>query len=241
MIAAYVRVSSKAQDLATQRDAITRACEARGLSVDVWYAEQASTRKELPELRRLRKDAGGGRFSRVFVFRLDRLSRGTICEMLNLLQEFKGAGCQVVSVADGLPLDGPFGEFIVSAIALCAGMEREAIQNRVASARARVEAAGGSWGRPSVLDAAKRERITNMKRKGYSVRKVAKMVKAPTSTVFAFMKTLPGAPSAKLETAGDHPNGSGAKGRGAKPSNATSKRAAVPASNGRVSKARRSA
>ncbi len=188
MIAAYIRVSSKAQDLDTQRDAITRACEARGLSVDVWYAEQVSTRKELPELRRLRKDAGAGRFSRLFVFRLDRLSRGTICEMLNLINEFKGYGCQVVSVGDALPLDSPFGEFIVAAIAMCAGMEREAIQNRVASARARVEASGGSWGRPSVVDDAKAERITNMARKGYSVRKISRLVKVGSTTVFEFGK-----------------------------------------------------
>lgn len=196
MIAAYIRTSSKAQDLATQRDAINRACEARGLVVDAWYAEQVSTRKELPELRRLRKDAGGGLFSRLYVFRLDRLSRGTICEMLNLLQEFKAAGCQVVSVADGLPLDGPFGEFIVAAIAMCAGMEREAIANRVASARARVEAAGGSWGRPRVVDDAKQERIHNMHRKGYSVRKIARLVKLPTSTVFDQLK-LSGKPTPK--------------------------------------------
>lgn len=188
MIAAYIRVSSTAQDLSTQRDAITRACEARGLSVDAWYAEQVSTRKELPELRRLRKDAGGGLYSRLFVFRLDRMSRGTICEMLNLLQEFRGYGCQVVSVADGLPLDGPFAEFIVAAIAMCAGMEREAIGNRVASARARVEASGGSWGRPSVVDDRKAERISNMARKGYSVRKIAGLTKVSSTTVHNFGK-----------------------------------------------------
>jgi DNA invertase Pin-like site-specific DNA recombinase len=127
-------------------------------------------------------------FSRLFVYRLDRLSRGTICEMLNLLQEFKGAGCQVVSCADSFPLDGPFGEFVVSVIAMCASMEREAIANRVASARARVEASGGSWGRPRVLDDAKRERIDNMQAKGYSVRKIARLVKVSTSTVFDHLK-----------------------------------------------------
>ena len=197
MIAAYVRVSSKAQDLATQRDAITRACEARGLKVDVWYSEQISTRKDRPELRRLRQDAGAGKFSRLFVFRLDRLSRGTICEMLNLLQEFKGAGCQLVSVADGLPLDSPFGEYIVAAIAMCAAMEREAIANRVASARARVEASGGTWGRPGVVDEAKAERIGNMRRKGYSLRKIAKLVRLPTSTVFDHLKAVSGKPTPK--------------------------------------------
>jgi DNA invertase Pin-like site-specific DNA recombinase len=116
--------------------------------------------------------------------------------MLNLLQEFKGYGCQVVSVSDGIPLDGPFGEIIVAAIAMCAGMEREAISNRVASARARVEASGGSWGRPSVLDDAKRERIGNMKAKGYSVRKIARLVKVSTSTVFDHLKRV-GAVSGK--------------------------------------------
>lgn len=36
---AYVRVSSESQDLATQRDAITRLASARGHEIAEWYAE----------------------------------------------------------------------------------------------------------------------------------------------------------------------------------------------------------
>lgn len=183
MIAAYVRVSSKSQELATQRDAIARACKARGDSIDMVFEEKVTGVSERPELRSLRNFVRGGRFSKVYVYRLDRLSRGTICEMLNLLNEFKTAGCQVISVGDDFPVDGPFGEFVVAAIAMCAAMERNAIQERVAAARLRVESSGGSWGRPRKLTPEHLERIQLMKSKGRSVRYIAKELKIPVSTV----------------------------------------------------------
>ncbi|MBI5544801.1 MAG: recombinase family protein, partial [Deltaproteobacteria bacterium] len=40
--AAYVRVSSKAQDHATQRAAIDRAASARGDTITEWFAEKLS-------------------------------------------------------------------------------------------------------------------------------------------------------------------------------------------------------
>ncbi len=188
MIAAYLRVSSKAQKLATQRHAIEQVCKARGLVIDKWYTERVSSRNERPELRRLRADIRGGRFERVFLYKLDRLSRGTICEMLNLMNEFAAHGCKVESVADGVPFEGPFAEFTTACIALCAAVERSNIQDRVASARARVEASGGSWGRPGVASEAQREIIATMAGKGIKWRTIARRVKLPLATVYRYGK-----------------------------------------------------
>ena len=58
---AYLRVSSRSQTIATQRDAIERAATARGDRVATWYSEtESGKRLARPELERLRRDARGG-------------------------------------------------------------------------------------------------------------------------------------------------------------------------------------
>ena len=53
-VAAYCRVSSKAQTLTPQRSAIERCAAARGDTVGTWYAEKVSGgRLDRPELHRL--------------------------------------------------------------------------------------------------------------------------------------------------------------------------------------------
>ena len=62
-------------------------------------------------------------------------------------------------------------------------MERLAIGERVASARERIEAEGGRWGRPLRVDRATRERAMNMKVAGKTVREIARNLKIPRSTI----------------------------------------------------------
>ena len=57
-IVAYVRVSSRAQDLGMQKAAIERAAAAHGEKVDRYYSEKRSGKLlARPELDRLRADA----------------------------------------------------------------------------------------------------------------------------------------------------------------------------------------
>lgn len=192
MQAAYLRVSSTAQDLASQRDAIERYCDARRI-VPQWFEEKLSAASERPQLRRLRDLARRGELRRLIVFRLDRLSRGTIREVLNLVNELEAAGCSVESVADGLPLDGPFREVALAMLALCANMEREALRARQGAARARLEASGRAWGRPSRVSVRARTRIAELAGKGWSIRRIACSVKLPRSTVAYWCPKNPGA------------------------------------------------
>src|SRR5438477_4527500 len=65
-IAAYYRVSSRAQDLAMQRSAVERAALARGDSIEVVYSEKksAKTTNRL-QLIKLRQDAREGKIKRL--------------------------------------------------------------------------------------------------------------------------------------------------------------------------------
>src|SRR5436190_2138981 len=134
-IAAYLRVSSRAQDAASQRSAIERAAAARGDAVSEWYSEKRSGRTlDRAELQRLRADVRAGRVRRLFVFRLDRLARSGIRDTFEVIEELRAAGCELVSVADGFDLTGPAAEIVLAVMARAAKMERLAINERIAAA-----------------------------------------------------------------------------------------------------------
>jgi DNA invertase Pin-like site-specific DNA recombinase len=182
--AAYVRVSSKAQDHATQRAAIERAATARGDTVIAWYAEKLSGKTlGRPELDRLRTAVRVGEVRRLYVYRLDRLTRSGIRDTLDLVDELRGAGVDIVTIADGFDLNGPAAEIILAVMAWAAKMERLAINERIAAARARLEAEGRPWGRPKRLTPAQVEAIVADRAAGKTVREIARARKVPKSTV----------------------------------------------------------
>jgi DNA invertase Pin-like site-specific DNA recombinase len=182
--AAYVRVSSRSQSLATQRAAIERTVRARGDRVVQWFAEkQSAARLERGELSNLREAVRAGGVRRLYVFKLDRLSRGGIRDTLQVLQELRAGGCQVVTIADGFDLDGPAAEPLIAMMAWAAQMELAAIGDRRAAARLRVEAQGGAWGRPRRVTEAKVREIRSRAQAGETQRAIAVAMKVPKATV----------------------------------------------------------
>jgi DNA invertase Pin-like site-specific DNA recombinase len=181
---AYIRVSSRAQDHATQRSAIERTATARGDAITTWYAEKKSAKTMArAELQRLRAEARAGNVHKLYVFRLDRLTRSGIRDTFDLVEELRGHGVEIVSVADGFDLNGPAAEVVLAVMSWASKMERIAIGERVAAARERVEAEGGTWGRPSRVDRATRERAVKLKAAGKTVRDIARTLKVPRSTI----------------------------------------------------------
>lgn len=169
-----------------QRAAIVRAARAQKQRIDVWYSEKVSSAsRSKPERERLLEDVRGGRVTGLWVYRLDRLSRGGICETLNIVQTFEQYGCRPRSVADGFSLGGPGDEIILAVLAWAAAKEREAILERIASARIRIEAAGGTWGRPRRIapEDAVAKKIHRLKRQKKTIRAIAMAVHVPKSTV----------------------------------------------------------
>jgi DNA invertase Pin-like site-specific DNA recombinase len=181
-VVGYCRVSSRAQNLATQRDAIQRAARAQGLRINVWYEDRVSSARTRPELERLLGDARGGRVGRVYVYRLDRLTRNGIRDTLRIIESLHQSGATIETVADGIRLGGSESEIVIAVLGWAAQMERSAIGERIASARQRVEAAGGTWGRPRRIDDDVVTRIRAM-RPERTIREISIALKIPRSTV----------------------------------------------------------
>jgi DNA invertase Pin-like site-specific DNA recombinase len=185
---AYVRVSSKAQNLATQRRAIEQEAAKRGDVVVDWYAEKKSAgTTERLELQRLRADIAAGRVKKVYGFRLDRFLRTGPADAFRFAEECHQAGVELVTVADGLHLkpgkDDVVTSVLLFAFSLAAKLERAAVNDRIAAARERLEAEGRPWGRPSSLTPKERERIAALAADGLSHRAIAQRTRIPRSTV----------------------------------------------------------
>jgi len=151
--AAYVRVSSRAQDHATQRAAIERVAGSRGDEIGTWYAEKKSARTiARAELARLREDAREGRVRRLYVFKLDQLARSGIRDTFEVVEELRAHGVQLVTISDGFDLDGPAAE-------------------------------GRRWGRPPRLSAREVAAIVADRNAGRTVREIAQAREVPRSTI----------------------------------------------------------
>jgi DNA invertase Pin-like site-specific DNA recombinase len=185
IVAGYIRVSSRGQDYEYQRVAIERAARARGEVIHRWYADVASGRTmERPQLRRLREAARQGAIQRLWVWRIDRLTRSGILDTLAAIASMRKAGCLVTSVADGFALDGPASDVVLAVLAWAAQMEREKIRENQAAARARMALEGRPWGRPRVSENV-RERIHELRRdQKLSVAKIARTVNVSKTTAW---------------------------------------------------------
>jgi DNA invertase Pin-like site-specific DNA recombinase len=181
---AYVRVSSKAQSHSMQKAAIELAAKARGDQVVRWYADKPTGGTLAREgLERLRADARAGKLGKVYVYRLDRLTRSGIRDTLEVVEELRTHGCPVASVADGFHLEGPAAEVVLAVLSWAAKMERLAINERISGARARVEAEGRSWGRPRTMTEVQVRRARELAAEGLSSRQIASKLQVARTTL----------------------------------------------------------
>lgn len=209
--AAYIRVSSRSQDHAYQRVEIERACRARGDSIDLWYADVASGRTmQRPELDELRARVAAREIDRLWVWRLDRLTRSGIVDTLSVLQQFQGAGCAVQSVADGFDLAGPAAEIVLAVLAWAAQTERVKIAENVAAARARMAREGRHWGNPP-LPTETRSFARALGAQGKSVRQIGRELGISKSSAWKILNVEADRENAK--TAHSPPQKSGRFGR----------------------------
>jgi len=191
VVAGYIRVSSASQDYEYQRTAIVAAARARGDGVDDWFADVASGGTlERPEFRRLQGALDARRVRRVWVWRLDRLTRSGIADTLEVVSHVRRSGAELVSVSDAVALDGgPTGELVLAVLAWCAQMEREKIRENQDAARERMRREGRSWGRQP-LPPAMRDAVALEASQGFSRREIARKLKVSKSYVDGVLRKL---------------------------------------------------
>lgn len=188
---AYVRVSSRAQDDGSQLHAIRQAAKARGDELGHVYREKLSAKTiDRPVLEELRASARAGATRKIYVYRVDRLARSGIRDTLEVVQELRRVGCQIVNVADGFDLSSPASEIILAVLAWAAQMEREAIGSRIAAGIARAKAEGRSWGRPSRMSPLERRKARALRGEGKTIRAIAMALRVPRTVVERALKEV---------------------------------------------------
>lgn len=144
----YARVSTDKQDTANQlkgcRERATACCWGKPKEV----LEEASTKKQWRERAIAKVLAEMPAGSTLIVSEISRLARTTI-ECLEIFREAAQNGITIVSVKNGITLDGSIqGRIVSTVIAMAAEIERDMIRARTREALERRKAQGLPLGRP---------------------------------------------------------------------------------------------
>lgn len=136
MNVAYLRVSTEAQTekygLDVQKQKILDFCEKNGVVIDRWYIDggYSGSKLDRPEIQKLLDDAESGGIQRVFIYKLDRMSRDVIDTLTLLYRVLPKYGVEIVSMTEDLRFDNPMDKVMVGVNAIMGQYEREVIYMR---------------------------------------------------------------------------------------------------------------
>lgn len=183
----YMRVSSVDQHPETQLHDLRQLAAQRGYSIVQEYTDRISgVKAKRPGLGDLMKDARRGRFDVVLTWACDRIARSTR-HLLETLDELNQLNIEFVSFRESIDTTGPLGRAIVIIIGAIAELERNLIVERVKAGMRRAKLEGRLIGRrPVEVD---REAILCDRRRGESLRKIARYHRISPATVRRLLQT----------------------------------------------------
>lgn len=140
---AYIRVSTKEQNEARQKEALKKF----DIDEDFWYIEKASGKnaKDRPKLQEMLRTIRKG--DTLYIMDLSRLGRSTL-DLYDIVSKIETKGANIVSLKGDIDTTTPTGRAIFGFMAVMAQFEREIIHERQAEGIAAAKAAGKSFGRP---------------------------------------------------------------------------------------------
>ena len=176
MIAGYARVSTGAQALEAQVEALEAAGAER-----VFREKVSGARRDRPELRALLDGLGQGDV--LLVTRLDRLARSTR-DLLEVLATVAERGASFRSLSDAwADTTTAHGRLMLTVLGGLAEFERELIRSRTAEGRERARARGVRMGRRSKLTPHQRREALERKAAGEAVTEIARSYNVSHSTI----------------------------------------------------------
>lgn len=139
MDVAYLRVSTESQTekygLDLQRQKIIDYCERNGVTIDKWYVDggYSGSKLDRPDIQKLLDDAENGLIARVFIYKLDRMSRDVI-DTLNLIYRILPKyGVKVISMTEEIRTENPMDKVMLTMNAAMNQYEREVIRMRMSA------------------------------------------------------------------------------------------------------------
>ncbi len=148
-IASYMRCSTDdKQTVASQKAEIEAYLERRSPTRVRWFEDlgHSGGRLDRPAFQRMMADVRRRRFDILVCYRLDRISR-SLFDAVAVLDELRRHDVRLVTLADGISFDGPYGSLMYALVAGLAELEREAIRERVRAGLRAAKARGVRLGR----------------------------------------------------------------------------------------------
>jgi DNA invertase Pin-like site-specific DNA recombinase len=179
MLIGYARVSTEAQSLALQLDALAQAHCQR-----VFTDKASGTNSNRPGLTEALSHLREGDV--LVIWKLDRLGR-TVKGLVDFVSELADRGVQFLSLTDGIDTATPTGRFFFHVMASLAQMERELLVERTKAGLEAARQRGRLVGRkrrmtPSKIDAAKK-----LLASGVSPREVAQNLGVSVPTLYRWI------------------------------------------------------
>jgi DNA invertase Pin-like site-specific DNA recombinase len=186
--AIYTRVSKSdgSQDPANQLRELKAFCERQGWEIVEVYNDFASgKRSDRANFKRMMLDASKRKFDVVLFWALDRFSREGIEATLAYIRQLDSYGIGFRSFQEPFfDSAGPFKEFMISAFATFAKLERAKISERTLAGLAKAKSQGRVGGRPKAEDdPATMKAFLRLKQSGESVRGIAAQLGISPTTV----------------------------------------------------------
>jgi len=176
----YVRVSTVAQTLDQQHDALQR------VGVTKTFSDTMSgARDDRPGLTEMLAYVRPG--DTVVVWKLDRLGRN-LQHILATVKTLTERGVTLVSTSDGIDSSTAAGRMMIGVLGSLAEYERELITERTALKRQMSQANGTRFGRPrKVNDAVHIATARKMKGDGHTARDIAKYLGVSRATLYRYL------------------------------------------------------
>jgi DNA invertase Pin-like site-specific DNA recombinase len=176
----YTRVSTVAQTLDQQNDALAKAGVTKTFSDTM-----SGARDDRPGLCELMSYVRPG--DTVVVWKLDRLGRNTI-HILETVKGLTDLGVTLVSTTDGIDSSTAAGRMMIGVLGSLAEYERELVRERTALKRASSRANGTKFGRPrKVADVDHIATAKRMKADGHTGKDIGKYLGVSRATLYRYL------------------------------------------------------
>ena len=174
-VVTYKRTSTDHQEVENQTSSLLNQIDAFGWSLVGEYSEVQSgikSRDTRPQLRQLLQDARRRKFDRVMVYSLDRLGRSVV-DVINTINELEEVGVHIFVVKNAIDTSTQQGKLFTYFCSIFGEMERDMLLSRQKESIKRLREKNAKWGRGTLLDEDKKNRIIELREDGLSHRKIA--------------------------------------------------------------------
>lgn len=172
----YARVSTEAQNLDRQLDALKK------YGVDAIYNEKMTgTKKDRPELSKLLERITKG--DTVVIESLSRLGRSTK-DLIDLTELFKSKGVRLISLKESIDTDSSTGKLLFTLMSAIAQFERDTIADRTREGLRSARARGRTGGRPKSNPDNIKKAVKLYNTQQYSIKEIEELTGVKKSTLY---------------------------------------------------------